>query len=507
MKSDADISPEPTPHDAAHAGVLRRLWGMVTDTATYGLSSVITYVVQFLLLPLYTRYLKPEENGVIALLAIVMLLFGPLANFGMTNAIYRRFNQATDDSTKRTVLSTGLMSVLCGSLISLLILQLCAVWISSDFIGDAATTNLVRLCLLSAAINTVAQVPTIALRARRRVRVVAGMNLASVIVSIGTTLWFVVALEWGTAGWVYGTLAADVAALALALLATRGQFDLRFSREMWRSMLSYGLPLVPHRLQAIGLAQFSQIMVSKMLGLDEAGVYAIAAKLALPVGVVVNAIQEAWVPFKFQMHAEEADSRPLFRSMFTYYFAVISYLWVGVSLWGFDVARLMTGPGYEAAAYLVPALALLRVTQGVYFMMGTGMELTDRTGAYPLVSLAGLITVVAGAYLLVEPLGAIGAALAGVLCWAVMAAMIFGLAQRRFDIKYDWPTIGCFRSCPSAACWRATACSHGTYGRGWRFTWRFRWPIRCWRCCCWCACPRSGRTYTCCSENCGPCVA
>ena len=77
-------------------------------------------------------------------------------------------------------------------------------------------------------------------------------------------------------------------------------------------MLSYGLPLVPHRLQAIGLAQFSQIMVSKMLGLDEAGVYAIAAKLALPVGVVVNAIQEAWIPFKFQMHAEEADSRPCF---------------------------------------------------------------------------------------------------------------------------------------------------------------------------------------------------
>ena len=94
MTSDRNLHSHDLPREPEHAGVLRRLWGMVTDTATYGLSSVITYVVQFLLLPLYTRYLRPEENGVIALLAIVMLLFGPLANLGMTNAIYRRFNQA-----------------------------------------------------------------------------------------------------------------------------------------------------------------------------------------------------------------------------------------------------------------------------------------------------------------------------------------------------------------------------------------------------------------------------
>ena len=33
------------------------------------------------------------------MLAVVMMLFGPLANLGMTNAIFRRFNQATDEGT------------------------------------------------------------------------------------------------------------------------------------------------------------------------------------------------------------------------------------------------------------------------------------------------------------------------------------------------------------------------------------------------------------------------
>jgi O-antigen/teichoic acid export membrane protein len=445
MSHDASESQAPDPRPAGRGeGLFRKLLSLLSDSATYGLSSVIAQVVQFLLLPIYTFYLSPAENGVIAMLVIVQLLFGPLGNLGMTNAVFRRFNQAPDEAACRVVLGTGLLSVVFSSLASLMVLLPFASWIAADFVGEASAIDPVRLILLSSAVNTIGLVPNVTLRARRRVKTAAALNVAIVVVSIATTLFFVAILRMGVLGWVYGNLAANVALALLAFAATWGMFDLRLDRETWRSMISYGLPFVPHRFQAVALAQFSQFMVNRMLGLDEAGIYAIAAKFALPVGVIVNAVQEAWIPFKFQMHAQEADSRPFFRSIFTYYFAAVSYLWVGVALWGFDVVRLMTDPAYHAAAFLVPMLALLRVTQGIYFMMGTGMEVSDRTGAYPLVSLAGLVTVAAGAYLLIGPLGAAGAALAGVLCWLVMTAIIYALAQRRFGIEYDWPTIGSF---------------------------------------------------------------
>jgi O-antigen/teichoic acid export membrane protein len=266
----------------------------------------------------------------------------------------------------------------------------------------------------------------------------------------------------GVKGLVLGTLAAETAFLILAFACTWGLFELRLDRAVWKSMLSYGLPFLPHRLQAVALAQFGQYMVREMLGLDEAGIYNVAVKFALPVGLIVNAIQEAWVPYKFQMHAQEADARPIFRSMFTYYIAGLSYLWVGVSLWGFDAVRVMTtNPAFHAAAMLIPVLALLRVSQGIYFMMGTGVELSEKTGAYPLISLAGLATVVVGALTLVGPLGALGAALASVLCWLVMTVVVYVLAQRRLDIPYDWPTLGCFG-------FLSTACVGGAYAvQGW----------------------------------------
>jgi len=90
---------------------------------------------------------------------------------------------------------------------------------------------------------------------------------------------------------------------------------------------------------------------------------------------------------------------------------------------------------------LLPVLALLRATQGVYFMMGTGMELTDRTGALPLISFTGLVVVVISALLLTGPFGALGAAISGVLCNLMMSAVAYQLARRRLKIDYEWPTI------------------------------------------------------------------
>ncbi len=82
--------------------------------------------------------------------------------------------------------------------------------------------------------------------------------------------------------------------------------------------------------------------------------------------------------------------------------------------------------------------------QGVYYMSGTGMELSNNTRPFPLVSLVGLIVVIGSAFVLVRLSGPLGAALATALGWAAMGAIMYYFAQRRLRIDYDWVTVGCF---------------------------------------------------------------
>ena len=42
-------------------------------------------------------------------------------------------------------------------------------------------------------------------------------------------------------------------------------------------------------------------------------------------GLIIGAIQQAWVPYKFQIHAQDEDPAGFFRTSFTFYTAGVSF--------------------------------------------------------------------------------------------------------------------------------------------------------------------------------------
>jgi O-antigen/teichoic acid export membrane protein len=424
--------------------MFRKLLALLSDTMIYGLSGSLSRLVGLLLLPFLTDYLSPADFGVVFMLSIVGMLFVPLANLGMTNALFRRFNQSTDPAARALVLCTGLSSVACSTLTVLAVSLLLAGPISQVMVGDESSTSLVQLTLLGAASASIAAVFSVALRAARRVKTAAAMNVTKVVVSACATLTLVIGADMGVRGVVLGGLLAELVTAIAQLAFTLKEFRAKVDWQLWKGMLAYGLPFTPHQLQTVGLELFGVYMVRQMLGLEAAGLYGIAARFASPVSLVVGSIQTSWVPYKFHIQAEDADPKKFFQSVFVYYVAGLSYLWVGVSLWGPEVVRLMTAPNFHSAAWIVWATTLVPTAQGLYFMSSAGFELGNNTRSAPLVSLLGLITVVGAAFVLIGPLGALGAALSTSLGWLVMAVTIYFLSQRQFPIAYDWPTIGVF---------------------------------------------------------------
>jgi len=414
---------------------------LLSDSATYGASSILGRLINFFLLPLYTRYLDPSDYGVLAMLAILTWVFPPLAHMGMTNATFRHFNLSQDPGQRIDVLSTGLFSVLGSAGILFAASQAFAPSLTSVLIGPTASPLLVRLTLLSALLVTVGEMPSVVLRAERRVKTTALVNLAKLLISICLTLWLVVSVDLGVLGVVMGTLGAEIAVLPLSFLLTKSSLRLAFSGRTWGKMVRYGIPFVPHRLQALGIAAFGLYMVRYLLSLEEAGLYNIAFRFATPVAFAISAVQRAWVPYKFQVFAEAEDPAGFFRTTFTFYFATVTGLWVVISLWGPVLVVVMTPPEFHQAAMLVPYVALVPVTTGLYFMLGSGFELGENTRPLPIVSFAGLITVVAATLLFVPHMGPRGAALGGALGWCVMAGIILSLSRSRFLIRYDWPLV------------------------------------------------------------------
>ncbi len=421
--------------------MLRKLLALLSDAAVYGISSMLTRIVGMLLLPILTGYLTRADYGTVHMLSFSSLLFGPLVNLGMTSAIFRHFNSATEGEDRECLLTTALSSAMAFSVVWLTICLIYAEPISQVLLGRNDAANYLRLALTTAAISNIGMVPFVAFRAARRVRLAASLNITSLAISSSITVVLVVYYGYGIWGVLLGNLIGTVSITLLQFGLILPTLRIKPDLLVWKKLVSYGGPMVPYQFQAVGMELFSLSIISHMLGPSIAGIYAAAVRTASPVSFIVGAIQSSWVAHKFLIKDEDANPQEFFGSSFLYYLVAVAYLWVGASLWGPEVIRLLTAPSYHSAIHVVWAVTLIPVVQGIYHMLGTGFELSDNTYAYPIVSLTGMLAVVLSVIPLINAWGALGSAIATNLGWVTMATSVYFFSQRRFHIAYDWRTI------------------------------------------------------------------
>ena len=74
----------------------------------YGAGFLLVRAVGFLLLPLYTRYLTPEDYGAIELLDLTGFALATFMTFGMDQAVMKYYHAWPDQSDRNRVLSTSI---------------------------------------------------------------------------------------------------------------------------------------------------------------------------------------------------------------------------------------------------------------------------------------------------------------------------------------------------------------------------------------------------------------
>ena len=94
-----------------------KMASLAKDTAIYGVSSIVGRFLNYLLVPLHTRYISPESGGygiVTEMYAWAALLF-VLLTFGMETTFFRFANK--EGENEQMVYSTALRLVGCVGLI------------------------------------------------------------------------------------------------------------------------------------------------------------------------------------------------------------------------------------------------------------------------------------------------------------------------------------------------------------------------------------------------------
>ena len=438
-----------------HSVRMNPLKRLASQTAVYGLSSIIGRFLNYLLVPLYTYSFAPAEYGVVAEFYAYMGFLAVLLVFGLETGFFRFRSAAghAPDIVFATVLRF-LVLINLGFVLAAYLLQQPV----AELLRHAAHPEYIWWTAAIIAMDSIGAAAFARLRAEEKALQFAAIKLIEIGANIGLNLFFIVlcrqAVEtdpqslfgrlWDPAIGIGYVFVANLAASALKLLLLTPQFRAGlagFDGVLFRRMIRYSLPMVVIGLAGIVNEMLDRAALKYLLPYDDAtnmaqlGIYSACYKLSILMTLFIQAFRYAGEPFFFA-YAKEANAKETYALVLNWFVIFCVFIFLLVTLY-LDLFQYFVGAAYREGLHVVPVLLLANLLLGVYVNLSIWYKLTDRTLLGAGVALIGAFITIAALWFLVPVYGYEGAAWAHLLCYGVMVVLSYVLGRRFYPVPYD----------------------------------------------------------------------
>lgn len=453
---------------------------LASQTAIYGLSSIIGRLAVWALTPIYTSRLGLTEFGVFSDLYSFVTYFLVILTFGMETSFFRF---SSDDRgnfrpyAQASIFVTGMATVF-------LILFGLGHGGFASLLGYGDRSELVLMVVAIIFLDVVVALPMAKLRYDERPMVFAFISLISIFLNIGLNIFFYVVRKEASADYIFiSNLIASGFKFSLLLflslpfskflsklggfgrkLATVNVLPERFliNKKMMRAMIGFGFYIMLAGLFGM-VNQYSDVNFITRLwgdepslyrgemltGRDMAGIFGANKKLAVFILLVTQAFRYAAEPFFFRK-AKESDSRVVFARIFHYFLLAALAVFLLVSSFAFEFVSIQIRGTYIIAESFwvgleaVPPLLFSFVLGGAYINISIWFKLTKQVRFGILFSGAGMFILVLLNVLLIPFFGYMGAAISMNVCFGVMCVLAYLAGQRYHPIPYNIPRIAMY---------------------------------------------------------------
>lgn len=419
--------------------MLRKL---LTQTALYGLSSVLGRFINYLLVFVYTRVFLPEEYGVISEWYSYIVFLNVIYTYGMETGFFRFYKKNEVDANK--VLGTTFYSHLISSGVLTVLAFVFAAPIATAL--DYPThPEYVRYFALILALDTLAAIPFAYLRALGRPLAFAAIKLSLIAINVIATVVFLILLPSFFDNKIEAVFMANAISSALVLpwiLFYLPLKKIQLDTAWLKKLLPYSLPLLVAGLAGMTNETIDRILLKHLLpystaeNMAQIGIYSACYKLSIVMTLAVQAFKMSAEPFFFAQ-AQNKNAPQLYARIMNYFVAVCSVIFLSV-LVCMPVFQYFIGEKFRSAIDIVPILLMANLALGVYYNASIWYKLSFKTNYGMYLALFGAFVTLSLNYWLIPIYGFRGAAWVTLACYGSMAVLCFGIGHRYYKVPYNY---------------------------------------------------------------------
>lgn len=439
----------------------------VNDTAIYGLSTIISRVLHFLLTPLFTSQFKPAVYGIFTNFYAVSSMVNAVLAFGMETTYFRYLTKVVPEK-KNTVFNSSFFITLITSALFLGMVfsfsEPIGQWLSGDSQANEDYSLFVKYFGIILCADALAVVPFAKLRAEGRPIRFSFLKIINILTMIILNLFFLLLLPylinhyeswatfaapWFRGGWLgyvfVSNLVASVVTLIL-LLPEMSTFRFSLDLPLIRQMLAYSFPILVGNISFIINEHLDKILFPRLLpgeqGEIDLGIYGAVSKIAVFLNLFITAFRIGAEPFFFS-YSKNENARLIYAKIMDYFVIAMVLVMVGITA-NLDWLKYFVKGGdateqaiYWSGLYIVPILLLNFILLGIYINLSIWYKLSDQTRYAVYIAGIGASITILLSFVIIPKYSYLGAVLIATVAYLVMVVLSYVWGQKKYPIPYN----------------------------------------------------------------------
>ncbi|MES2064181.1 MAG: polysaccharide biosynthesis C-terminal domain-containing protein [Bacteroidota bacterium] len=436
------------------------------QTAIYGLSTMVSRLIAFILTPFYSRALPVAGNGILTAMYVYASAINAILSFGMETTFFRYLNK--HENNKQQVYNNAFGAVIALCLVflafSLLFLDSIIKGLLAGATQDYADYSFYVKCFLFILVtDAFCVIPFAKVRADGRPLRYGMIKFLNILLVLVLNLFFLFAIPyiikhqilnyqwfagWYRPKWVgYVFLSNSIASIAtiFLLLPEISKLRLKFNGVMFKEMFIYSWPILIANISFIINETIDKAMLKQMLPANisdhEVGIYGMCGKIAIFLSIFVQAFRLGAEPFFFS-HAKNKNAGETYARIMNYFVIMVAIICVAVvaniNILGYIIVGKDTpGNAYWSGIGVVPLLLFGYLSLGIYMNLSIWYKLSDQTKYGLYISGIGAILTIALNWVFIPKYSYMASAWISLAAYATMMILSYLWGQKNYPIPYN----------------------------------------------------------------------
>lgn len=417
----------------------------IKNIVTYLVPSTISNILPILTFPIMTRFLTPDDFGVLALALATVGIITSLVTCNISSATQRYYFEYRKDRDKLSqLINSSFLFLLAVFAVSFFFVFMVMNFIAELVMGSPNYAFPFLIVYAGNYFSGLVNLYLLLYRNMERAKEYSFFTMMQMLINVSLTLIMACVFKMGYMSLIYPLLLSSLIVFVILCFRFLRDYPFQFNRKMLLDNLTYSVPTLLNLLTDPIVNFLDKFMLRHMVSLTSTGLFSVAQNIANKMFVFMTAVQSTFHPIimKDMFDKGEDGAAAVGRTFTIFTYICLAAIFPAI-LFGEEIIFILAPKSYYGVINVFMIVLGGVATQTFGKIVGLPLEYAKKVYLSFPISIASVAINIGLNILLIPKYEAMGAAFAFALTIILTNSIYIVTSQRYYKIKYDWQILFC----------------------------------------------------------------